>query len=66
MDVEVPLSRGSFGSDGFETEFDLLGVSTCKCVLTGVLEFMPTKILQHSSANRGAARGKEIQEGIID
>ena len=45
VNVEVPLSGGSFVSDGFETEFDLLGFSTCKCSLAGMLEFMPPKIL---------------------
>ena len=41
----MPLNGGSFGSDGFETEFDLLGFSTCKCSLAGMLEFMPPKLL---------------------
>lgn len=65
VNVEMPLSRGSFGSDGFETEFDLLGCTACQCVLTGVLEFMPAKILQHSATNGERPGEKEFRSASL-
>ena len=66
VNVEMLLSRGSFRCDRLEDDLDLLGFPTCERSLAGMLEFMPSKILQQSSSNRGPPRRKEIQESLID
>ena len=66
VNVEMLLSRGSFRCDRLEDDLDLLGFPTCERSLAGMLEFMPSKILQQSSSNRRPPGRKEIQESLID